>query len=166
MRADIRRARSSDVEAIVAFGSEVIPPHYAPILGSAAARDQLVWWTVERVTSAVEVGRVHVAVVDKAVVGVIEIGEVGGEHVIWKLYLAPQFRGCSIGVDLLHEAIASLPAEAEALLVEHFAGNARARSFYEREGFSVVRTEPSTTGHANAAVVWRRLELRGENRVH
>ncbi len=33
-------------------------------------------------------------------------------------------------------------------------------TFYEREGFMVVNTEPASSGDPNAAIVWRRLELR------
>lgn len=78
---------------------------------------------------------------------------------IWELYLAPEFRGHSLGPELLREAIAALPTETSHGLVEHFAGNTRASTFYEREGFRVVNTEPAHSGDPRAAVVWRRLAL-------
>lgn len=161
MSVQVRVAEVGDVDAIVAFGSAVVPPHYTPILGADAARAQLTWWTPERITSAVRAGRVHVAVADDAVVGVSETGEFAGEQVVWKLYLAPDFRGRSLGVDLLRHAIAALPTETDHVLVEHFAGNTRAGMFYEREGFTVANTEPASSGDPNAAVVWRRLPLGG-----
>jgi ribosomal protein S18 acetylase RimI-like enzyme len=160
MDAQIRKAQASDVDAIAAFGSAVVPAHYTPILGADGARAQLAWWTRQRMASAVEGGRVHVALADNTIVGVSETGEMGGEQVIWKLYLAPDFRGRSLGVTLLRRAIAALPADAKSVLVEHFAGNIRAGSFYERVGFTVVDTEPSSSGDQNGAIVWRRLELR------
>lgn len=157
----VRRAKAGDVDAVVAFGSAVIPPHYTPILGARAAQAQLTWWTPQRIAPAVTAGRVHVAVSDEALVGVSETGDLAGKQVIWKLYLAPDFRGRSLGVELLRHAIAALPAEIDHVLVEHFAGNTRAGTFYEREGFTVVDTEPASSGVPNAAVVWRRLELGG-----
>jgi ribosomal protein S18 acetylase RimI-like enzyme len=161
MGVHIRRATLSDVEGVVAFASAVVPSHYTPILGADAAQAQLAWWTPQRMASAVEAGRVHIAVTGVAVVGVCETGEMDSEQVIWKLYLRPEFRGRSIGVKLLRAAIAALPNDCQAVLVEHFAGNARAGSFYEREGFQLVKTEPAGTGDPNAAIVWRRLDLSG-----
>ncbi len=101
MSVQIRKAQSDDVDAIVAFGAAVVPTYYAPILGAAAAQDQLDWWRRERTSSAVSAGRVHLAVAGDATVGVCETGEMGGEQVIWKLYLAPDSRGHSLGVELL-----------------------------------------------------------------
>lgn len=160
MTARIRPADASDVEAIVSFAEAVVPAHYTPILGAAAARAQLAWWDPRRMTSAVEAGRVHVAASDDGIVGVAETGEMAGDQVIWKLYLTAEFRGRSLGATLLRHAVAALPVGTPSVFVEHFAGNRRAGAFYEREGFTVVRTEPARTGDPNAAVVWRRLELR------
>jgi ribosomal protein S18 acetylase RimI-like enzyme len=155
----IRRAEAGDVESIVAFGARVVPPHYSPILGATAAEAQLSWWQRERISWAVTAGRVHLAVAGDAILGVCETGEMDGEQVIWKLYLAPDSRGRSIGVELLHQAIAALPGEPDHVLVEHVAGNTRAGSFYEREGFAVVHTEPASSGDPKAAIVWRKAEL-------
>ncbi len=104
-------------------------------------------------------GRVHVAVAGDVIVGMSETGEFAGEQIIWKLYLSPDFRGRSLGAELLRRAVDSLPADVEHVLVEHFAGNGRAGSFYQREGFTAIRTENESSENANAAIVWRRLEL-------
>ncbi|MGB3687316.1 MAG: GNAT family N-acetyltransferase [Ornithinimicrobium sp.] len=135
MSESVRMAETSDVGAIVAFGAGVVPQHYAAILGADAAQAQLAWWTSDRMQSAVTAGRVHLAVTDDAVVGVVETGEFAGEQVIWKLYLAPDRRGRSLGAELLRRAVESLPDGAGHVLVEHFAGNGGAGNFYEREGF-------------------------------
>lgn len=157
----IRRAHPDDVDAIVAFGSAVVPTHYAPILGQDAARAQLTWWSRERMATAVDAGRVHLAVSGDGVAGVCEAGELSGEQVIWKLYVAPEHRGRSLGVGLLDATIASLPQGTHRVDVEHFAGNTRAARFYEREGFSVLRVEPAPVGTPpGGAVVWRRRVLR------
>lgn len=157
----IRKACSGDVDAIVAFGAAVVPQHYTPILGQRAAQDQLAWWTPERIAPAVEASRVHVATADERdVVGVCQTGELNGKQVIWKLYLASEYRGRSLGVELLGHAISSLPEHADHVEVEHFAGNTSAANFYEREGFEVVRTDPAPSYHSlGSAIVWRRLQL-------
>lgn len=46
------------------------------------------------------------------------------------------------------------------LYVEHFAANARADAFYEREGYRVERVEPSPSGDPALAQVWRVRDLR------
>ena len=147
------------MEAIVAFAAEVVPVHYSTILGDTAAQAQLRWWTSERMKSAVEAEQVHLAVADEAIVGVAETGELGQEHVVWKLYLAPEFRGRALGTALLRHAIGPLRAKTDHVLVEHFAENKRAARFYEREGWLVVRTEAAMSGDPRGTVVWRRLDL-------
>ncbi len=162
MTVQVRQAEAGDVDAIVAFGSAVVVAHYTPILGAVAAQAQLTWWAPQRMSSAVKAGRVHVAVATRnTIVGVSETGELAGEQVIWKLYLASDFRGRSLGVELLRRAVAALPSETDHVLVEHFAGNERAGAFYDRERFTVVNTDPTSGGDPNAAVIWRRLDLGG-----
>jgi ribosomal protein S18 acetylase RimI-like enzyme len=156
----VRRADLGDLGAIVDFGSAVIPPYYTPILGESAAHAQLAWWTADRMTPAIEASRVHVAATEHDIVGVCQTGELADEQVIWKMYLAPRYRGRSLGVELLRRAIASLPQGVKSVDVEHFSGNTRAAKFYEREGFKVIRTDPSPTGESpNSAIVWRRRQL-------
>ncbi len=93
--------------------------------------------------------------------GVCQTGELAGEQVIWKMYLAPEHRGRSLGVVLLDQAIASLPQGVGRVDVEHFAGKTRVAKVYEREGFKVLRTVPAATGESsNGAIVWRRRQLR------
>lgn len=155
----VRPATPDDVDALVAFGEEVLLPHYTPILGTEGARGQLAWWTPELTTHAIEAGRIQVAEVDGELVGMTQTGEFQGEQVIWKLYLAPRFRGHALGPQLIRAAVETLPAGTGHVLLEHFAGNTRAGDFYEREGFRVIREEPSPNGDPAAAVVWRRRDL-------
>jgi ribosomal protein S18 acetylase RimI-like enzyme len=159
MPVTVRLACGDDLAAIERFAIDVVPAHYAPILGEDGARAQLQWWTTERMKPAVEAGRVHVAVAGEKIVGVVQTGVLGEDHVVWKLYLAPEFRGRSIGANLLQHAIAPLRKVTADVLVEHFAGNTQAAKFYEREGWTVVSTQTSRSGDPNAAVVWRRFTL-------
>ncbi|HLS39451.1 MAG TPA: GNAT family N-acetyltransferase [Ornithinicoccus sp.] len=156
MSVTIRRAEPEDLDAIRRFAEEVVPAHYTPILGEVAAHAQLDWWTDERMRPAVEAGRVHVAVADDAIVGVVQTGPWEDTYVVWKLYLSPAFRGRSLGRQLLNAAIEPLREETDHVFVEHFAGNTGAAAFYERLGWKVERTVPARSGDPNAAVVWRR----------
>lgn len=162
MRVRIRTAHPGDVDAIVAFGEAVIPHHYTPILGQRTAQQQLAWWTADRLAPAVEAGRMHLAIAEERdVVGVCQTGEADGKQVIWKLYLAPEYRGRSLGVELLSQAISSLPEDADHVEVEHFAGNTSAARFYEREGFEVVgRIPPRPTTRLVVPLCGARLQLR------
>lgn len=157
----IRLASEHDLDAIAAFGAAVVPAHYEPIIGRAAAEEQVdLWWSRERLEAALSNGALLVAEQDNQLVGVAEVGTWEADPVVWKLYVHPDRRGRGIGRALLRAAIAQLPDPASRVLLEHFAGNERAAAFYEREGFVHLRTDPSASGEPAAATVWRVLELK------
>ncbi|GAA4433755.1 GNAT family N-acetyltransferase [Actinokineospora soli] len=150
----VRAARRDDVDAIHRFGEAYIREHYAPLIGAEAADAQVVrWWGVDVVGAAVADGLVVVAEVDGVVVGVGQRGRRGSDHVVYKLYTHPEHRGRGLGTELL-DALARA-VTADRLFVEHFAANARAGAFYEREGFTVDRVEASSSGDPALDVVWR-----------
>jgi GNAT superfamily N-acetyltransferase len=152
----VRDARHDDVVAICRFGEAHVRPHYAPLIGAAAADDQVrLWWNETHLGAAVAGGLVVVAEADGQLVGVGQRGRRGPDHVIYKLYLHPRYRGRGLGPRLLAALAGQLPANADRLYIEHFVGNERAGAFYEREGFTVERTEPSPTGDPALGVMWR-----------
>ena len=152
----LRTAVSEDVAAIRRFGEAHVRPHYAPLIGVEAADEQVRrWWNDEQVGAAVAGGLVVVAEAEGVVVGVGQRGRRGEDHVVYKLYVHPGHRGRGLGPRLLDALRSRLPADADRLHIEHFAGNARAGAFYEREGFAVESVEPSPTGDPALAVVWR-----------
>lgn len=152
----VRPAVPADLDAVLAFGAAVAPPHYEPILGRDAARQQVEqWWTAERMRPAIAAGDVLVAEVDGGLVGVSERGRWDGDVVIWKLYVAADHRGRGIGRSLLQATIDGLPDDVPRVVLEHVAGNVRAAAFYEREGFRHLRTDPAASGDPAAATVWR-----------
>lgn len=158
----VREARSDDVPGICLFGDDHIAAHYAPIIGPREAADQVRrWWNADVVATAVAARLVVVAEADGELVGVAQWGRHEAEHVVYKLYVHPARRGRGLGRQLLDAVEARLPAEAERLCIEHFAGNDRAGAFYEREGYAVERVEPSATGDPALAVVWRARRLPG-----
>jgi GNAT superfamily N-acetyltransferase len=156
----VRDAGHDDVVAICRFGEAHIRPHYAPLIGAAAA-DELVrrWWNETYVDAAVAGGLVVVAEADGHVVGVGQRGRNGADHVVYKLYVHPRHRGCGLGPRLLDVLTGQLPADADRLYIEHFVANERAGAFYEREGFTVERIESSPTGNPALGVVWRARPL-------
>lgn len=161
----VRTAEAGDVPAIRAFGEAHVRPHYAPLIGVAAADEQVRrWWDEQQLRAAVAGGLVVVAEVDGHVVGVGQRGRSGADHAVYKLYAHPDHRGRGLGPRLLAALTARLPADADRLHVEHFAANERAGAFYEREGFAVERVEPSPTGDPALAVVWRARALPPRNR--
>jgi len=151
-----RDARDDDVAAICGFGEAHIRPHYAPLIGAEAAAAQVRdWWHEAYVGAAVARGLVVVAEADGQVVGVGQRGRSGQDHVVYKLYVDPRYRGRGLGPRLIDALTRQLPADADRLYIEQFAGNDRAGAFYEREGFAVERVEPSPTGDPALDRVWR-----------
>jgi len=152
----VRQATLYDVAPVRRFGERVIPPHYTPLIGAAAAEGQVDgWWTLTQIHAAVALGLMVVAEADGQVVGVGQRGRSGDDHVVYKLYVDPEHRGHGLGPRLLAALIEQLPADTDRLWIEHFAANERAGAFYEREGYTVERTEPSPDGDPALAVVWR-----------
>jgi GNAT superfamily N-acetyltransferase len=156
----VRDAERDDVVAICRFGERHIRPHYAPLVGAAAADEQVRrWWNQTHIGAAVAEGLVVVAEAAGQLLGVGQRGRSGADHVVYKLYLHPQHRGRGLGPQVLGALIRQLPADADRLSVEHFVANERAGAFYEREGFTVQRIEPSDTGNPALGVVWRARQL-------
>jgi ribosomal protein S18 acetylase RimI-like enzyme len=152
----VREAGTHDVDEIHRFGERVLPPHYTPLIGAVAAQGQVdTWWKPTQIQAAVTQRLMVVAEADGQVVGVGERGRYGDDHVIYKLYVAPEQRGHGLGPRLIAALVEQLPADVERLYIEHFAANERAGAFYEREGYAVERTEPSPNGDPALAVVWR-----------
>lgn len=161
----VRDATPEDVAAICRFGESHIRSHYTPLIGAEAADGQVrSWWNPTHVGAAVAAGLTVVAEDDAEVVGVGQRGRNGTDHVVYKLYVDPAHRGVGLGPRLLDALIAQLPADADRLLIEHFAGNERAGAFYDREGFTVERTEPSPSDEPALAVVWRSRPLSRRDR--
>jgi ribosomal protein S18 acetylase RimI-like enzyme len=156
----VRDAGHDDVIAVCRFGEAHVRPHYAPLIGAAAADEQVRrWWNETQIGAAVAEGLVVVAEEDGQVVGVGQRGRRGVDHVVYKLYVHPRYRGRGLGPRLIDALTRQLPADADRLYIEHFVANERAGAFYEREGFTVQRIEPSPTGSPALGVVWRARQL-------
>jgi GNAT superfamily N-acetyltransferase len=152
----MRLADEHDVAAICAFGRADIPVHYAPLIGEDAAHAQVRdWWSADGISTAVAVGRTVVLEHDGRLAGVAQWGLSGDHYAIYKLYLHPDERGHGLGRLLLTAVEAALPADADAVRIEHFAANQAAGRFYEREGFGVVGVDPAADGDHRRDVVWR-----------
>jgi GNAT superfamily N-acetyltransferase len=152
----VRIAGTRDVTAICRFGATFVPPHCSPLVGAAAAEEQVrTWWNETYVDRAVADGLVVVAEAGGELMGVAQRGRRGQDHVIYKLYVHPQHRGGGLGRRLIEALVAQLPADTDRVYVEQFASNERAGAFYEREGFVVDTVEPSRTGDPRTATVWR-----------
>lgn len=153
----VRDAEQDDVIAICRFGEAYIRPHYRPLIGAAAADEQVrKWWNETHIGAAVAEGLVVVAEAEGQLIGVGQRGRSGADHVVYKLYVHPEHRGRGLGPRLIDALTRQLPADADRLYIEHFVANERASTFYEREGFTVERVEPSPTGNPALGVVWRR----------
>lgn len=153
-------AGPDDVGAICQFGDAHIRPHYTPLIGAAAAAEQVrKWWNEEYVGHTVAQGLVLVAESDGQLVGVAQRGWRGDDPVLYKLYLHPDHRGAGLGPRLVAALIGQLPENTDRFYVEHPIANQRAGAFYEREGFRMDWIEPSSSGEPRRNVVWRVRQL-------
>lgn len=156
----VRPAEMADLAAIEAFGAAVIPVHYTPLIGAAAADGQLrTWWSAAALGAAIRAGLVVIAVRDGDVVGVGERGRFGDDHVIYKLYVRAGQRGHGLGPRLIDALLRQLSADTERVLIEHFAANVRAAEFYQRQGLTVLRVDTAPGEDRGLDTVWRARDL-------
>src|SRR3954454_13983570 len=102
----VRDAEHDDVAAICQFGEAHIRSHYAPLIGPAAADEQVrQWWNETHVGAAVAGGLVAVAEADGQLVGVAQRGRSEAGHVVYKLYVHPEYRSGGLGPRLLDALI-------------------------------------------------------------
>lgn len=146
--------------AICEFGSEVIPAHYAPLIGAEAAAAQVAqWWSRSYIRAAVKSQLITIAELGNDLVGVAQVDPSPAAAVLYKLYVHPDYRGRGIGPRLIAAIVEQLPVEAEHLWVEQLAANTRAAQFYRRQGFVVDHVEPSPTGDPRQAQIWYRRAI-------
>lgn len=151
----VRKATVDDVEAVRAVGHATWPPTYGPIRGDAYVEAGLArWWSEDAVERGVGGGRTYVAERDGQVVGCAVVGELDGVPMIWKLYVRPEAQRTGAGRALLEAVLADLPADADAVRLDHAEGNDRAHAFYTSQGFV------ETHRHGDAADRQVRMERR------
>jgi len=139
MRVELRPAAAGDavVVADLYLRSRKDLLAFAPL---AHSDDNVRDWIARRLIPA---GRTTVAVVEGAVVGFMSISTEKDGSWITHLYLHPAWIGRGIGTRLLERALRELPSP---IRLYAFQENERARAFYERRGFKVVKF---TDGSAN-----------------
>lgn len=159
MAITVRPATPGDVDGIVAVGHATWPPTYTDLAGADYVRRGLAqWWSVDHIAQAVADGLAIVAVDGSRVVGVTTYSLDGDVVDVWKLYVLPSQQGSGTGRALLRAVAEGPGADAAAIRLAHLAGNAPARAFYERQGFT--ETHRSTNEEGGPDHVWMRLPLR------
>lgn len=95
------------------------------------------WWT-ERVRWESDTHRLTVAVRDDRIVGFTYLGpsEEPGVGELSAIHVDPDSVGTGVGRLLMIDALAALPAYGDRAVLWVLDGNARARTFYERGGWS------------------------------
>ena len=139
MRVDLRPAAAGDavVLADLYLRSRKELVAFAPL---AHSDENVRGWIAQHLIPA---GRTTVAVVEGTVVGFISVSTADDCSWITHLYLDPDWIGRGIGTKLLERARTALPPP---IRLYAFQENQRARTFYERRGFEIVKF---TDGSAN-----------------
>lgn len=80
---------------------------------------------------------------------------------VWGMYVAPTHRGGGLADRLMDGLLQEAACHYRQVILTVFAGNARARAFYERHGFAVYGIEPdairSGDEYFDEASMWRRV---------
>lgn len=127
------------------------------------------FWSVERLAAiaADPDCLTLVAESDGALAGFLTVEPAGPQQVeLTRLYVDPEHRRGGVGKRLLDTAIdAAWRSGARSMLVNVFAENAIGRGFYEREGFRLLRLEPTTVGDQELADAWYERPLDAPSRL-
>ena len=98
MALTIRKADMADLDAVLAVGHRTWPVTYEGIAGADYVQAGLAkWWSAEATSPAIRQGRLTVAEVDGAVVGMASVGREEDPLVLWRLYVLPEHHGQGIG---------------------------------------------------------------------
>lgn len=128
MTVDLRAATAVDsariAEILLASRKAFLPYAQSP-----HSDDEVRAWVRDELLAAQQV---HVALVQRQIVGVLALAQIQGVSWLTQLYLDPLFVGQGIGSRLLTRAVATAPRP---IRLYTFQQNLGARRFYERNGF-------------------------------
>lgn len=151
----VRRAVAGDLAGVARVGQEAWPATYLSFAGQEYVEENLAaWWSPAALEQALESLLLVAVTPDDEVAGCLEIGELDGRPVMWKLYVRPAWQGQHIGSELLRAAVDQLSAPV--LLTEYIAQNEVAGRWYAARGFRELRREARPRG---LDVVWLQLDL-------
>jgi len=154
----IRLADGNDLMAVLDVGRRTWPVTYGPIAGADyVAMGLAKWWTEGATIPAIRTGRVTVAEVDGAVVGIAVVGPHENHLVLWKLYVLPEFQGQGIGSALMESVVVSATGVHSQIRLSYLDGNTVAEAFYRGKGFVEISRESGGDGIPQS--VWMQLDL-------
>lgn len=123
------------------------------------------FWSLDRLSEIIQhpESLTLVAEIDSRVAGFLTLEPVEGRQVeLTRLYVDPSVRRGGIGKALLsHARDAATASGAREMLVNVFADNHIGRAFYEREGFQLLRLEPTQVGDQQVGDAWYVMALGG-----
>lgn len=155
----VRIATVDDIDAVVEIGTATWWATYPAIAGEEyVVRGIARWWTVESTRSAIESGRVRIAEDGARPVGMASYSVDGSVIDLWKLYVLPEAQGTGAGSALLRSVIDAAGPEHTTIRLAHKDGNAKARAFYERNGFVETGRSPDEIGGPDN--IWMECDLR------
>ena len=158
MAATLRLATLDDLFRIRNFARQVVGPYYASVgLGEFGEIQVREYWDSPGQEEAVRERRVLVAEIGAQFAGVAEFGELDDDAVLWKLYVAEQYRGTGLGGRLIDLTERHQPPDVTTLTLEHAAENVAAAGAYTALGFEVDRTEAGDD--TTDQIVWCRRRI-------
>jgi GNAT superfamily N-acetyltransferase len=149
----VRIATVEDLPSFRYVGFVTWPPTYEPIAGAAYVVEKLdAYWSEDALLPSLVAGNALVAADGPIVVGVSEVGDLGVDLALWKLYVLPLWQGQGVGTLLLKAVIETAAARDRSLFTQYVPDNSAAGEFYARHGFQ-RESEPTDS----ISPVWMRL---------
>lgn len=159
----IRQLTSADHAAFMELRTAGLtrdPDHFRVTTGDDAALGDAYW--ADRLDRDVVVGFEQ----HGALLGIGGLQRASGEKLahkglIWGMYVRPEARGSGVADAIITALIARAPEGVRQLQLTVMAHNLRARSLYERHGFSLYAVEPASVRIGDQlldeALMWRAL---------
>jgi 2-amino-4-hydroxy-6-hydroxymethyldihydropteridine diphosphokinase len=149
--------QADEIARVHTISAEAAYRDHAPADPSGLERRRGMWMEI----LADRANRSFVARDSGRIVGVLNVGPFRGEGAtgaVRVLYVLPQWWGSGAGQRLLERAHRELAAEFDEALLTVLAANARARRFYERNGWELVEVlvEPHFGGQPTEVARYRR----------
>ena len=163
----IRHAEPGDIDAIRRVARESWAGVYAGIIPPNVQSELLdAWYSAESLTQAIEaeMSVFLVAEVQGEVVGFAQVAHASSTLVsLTRIYLLPGEQHKGFGTRLIEAATTELADGVEWIEVDVEQENVRARRFYERLGFTVVRTKAEMApGFTWTLVTYRKAVASGD----
>ena len=148
----IRNATTGDIDSIIELAGKIWPATYQPILSSDQIHYMMnLFYSADSLRDQMLVQKHSFLILESAGLpsGFASYSKIGGhaEYKLHKIYVLPGLQGQGLGKILLNHILDLLKKQGAFKLVLNVNRYNKARQFYERMGFTVIREEDFDIGN-------------------